>query len=84
MKTSNVLLGIVAGAAVGALLGVLFAPDKGSNTRRKISKKGEDFVGGIKEKTNLLIDVVKSPFLEEMHEGNGKAIQPKGKYTELK
>lgn len=84
MKTSNVLLGIVAGAAVGAVLGVLFAPDKGSNTRKKITKKGEEFVGGIKERANLLVDVVKSPFLEEMHEANGKANQAKAKFTELK
>lgn len=84
MKTSRVVLGIVAGAAVGALLGILFAPDKGSNTRRKISKKGEDFVGGIKERANLLAEVIKSPFLEETHEGNGKAIQPAKKYMEVK
>jgi len=29
MKTSNTILGLVAGLATGALLGVLFAPDKG-------------------------------------------------------
>ena len=39
MKSSNVLLGIVGGLAAGAVLGVLFAPDKGTNTRKKIAKK---------------------------------------------
>ena len=32
MKTSNVLLGILAGVAAGALIGILVAPDKGSRT----------------------------------------------------
>jgi len=39
MKTSQILIGIIGGAAIGATLGVLFAPDKGSNTRKKSSKK---------------------------------------------
>ena len=83
MKTSRVVLGVVAGAAVGAVLGILFAPDKGSNTRRKIARKGEDFVGDIKEKANHLVEVVRQPFhKEEMHEANGKA--SKVKYTEMR
>ena len=34
MKKSNVVLGVLAGAAIGALLGILYAPDKGSKTRK--------------------------------------------------
>ncbi len=43
MSTEKVLLGTLAGIATGALLGILFAPDSGSATRKKISKSGSDY-----------------------------------------
>jgi gas vesicle protein len=50
METGKIVLGALAGFAVGAVVGVLLAPDKGSETRRKIAQKGTDFVDGIKGK----------------------------------
>ena len=41
MNSGKVVLGVLAGLAAGAALGILFAPDKGTATRKKISKKGE-------------------------------------------
>lgn len=38
MKTLNILLAFVGGAAVGAACGVLFAPEKGEDTRGKIQE----------------------------------------------
>lgn len=43
---------LVIGAAVGATLGVLFAPDKGSETRKKLMAKGRD----LKNKATDLMD----------------------------
>lgn len=44
MKTDsgNVLLALLTGAAIGAGLGVLYAPDKGSKTRKMIKKKATE------------------------------------------
>ena len=35
MSKGKLLLGVLAGVAAGALLGILMAPDKGSETRKK-------------------------------------------------
>jgi gas vesicle protein len=50
MSAGKVLLGVLAGVSAGALLGILFAPDKGKVTREKISHKGEEYAGSMKKK----------------------------------
>ena len=58
MSAGKVLLGIVAGVAAGALIGILFAPEKGTVTRMRIAQKGEDYAEAVKEKFNEFIDSV--------------------------
>ena len=38
----NPIFAFLAGAAAGAVVALLFAPDKGSETRSKISRKAEE------------------------------------------
>lgn len=38
-NSGNVLLALLAGAAVGAGIGILYAPDEGKKTRKKIKTK---------------------------------------------
>jgi gas vesicle protein len=52
--SSKLLTGFVA----GILVGILFAPDKGSETRKKISKKGKD----LKDQFNDFVDSVSEQF----------------------
>ncbi len=48
MKTES-LLGFIAGAAVGALAGLLFAPEKGEVTRKKIMEAASEGYDEAKE-----------------------------------
>jgi gas vesicle protein len=56
MNKGSVFPGILIGLAVGAILGVLFAPAKGSETRQKISDKGNEFAETLKRKLDGFID----------------------------
>jgi len=58
-NTGKVIGAIFLGAAIGGALGILFAPDKGSETRRKISKKGNDLTDAVKEKFDAIVDKFK-------------------------
>ncbi len=77
MSTGKLLLGVVAGVAAGALVGILFAPDKGSETRRKISKKGADYAADLKNSFSDLVDGMSSKFDDAKEEASNLADQGK-------
>jgi len=58
MSSGKVILGVIAGAAIGAALGILFAPDKGSATRRKITRKSSKYVDQLESEFNEFIDSI--------------------------
>ena len=62
MKSGNVLLTVLAGAAAGALAGVLFAPHRGTVTRKKIARQSEALTDEVKEKINELLDDLSERF----------------------
>ncbi|WP_264520014.1 YtxH domain-containing protein [Flavobacterium sp. N1994] len=65
---NNGLIALLAGAAVGLGLGILFAPDKGSKTREKIKDGLDDLKDEVKTKFNSLEGEAKEKFSKSKDE----------------
>ncbi len=50
------IAGVVVGAAVGTIAGLLFAPEAGTETRKKLSDKGKEMSEDLYEKFDELKD----------------------------
>lgn len=84
MSSKNVFMGFLAGAATGALMGVLYAPDKGEKTRKKIKKNSSRYAEDVKEGVNDFMDEIKERFDGMKNEVNETAKETKEKVDELK
>jgi gas vesicle protein len=56
MKKGKLLTGLLIGAAAGAVVGILLAPAKGEETRKKIAKKTNDLGENLKTRFNNVVD----------------------------
>lgn len=72
MKTSKTILGILGAAAAGVAIGMLFAPDKGTNTRKKLAKKGKNYGEELKDKFGNIINTASKKGEEFISEGKNK------------
>ena len=82
MSTSKVLLGVVVGLAAGAMAGILMAPDSGSNTRQKLSSRGQGMVDDLKGKFNDFLDGFMSQVETVKDDANDIADRAKSKIGE--
>jgi gas vesicle protein len=91
MKTGNVFLAVLAGVAAGAIMGVLLAPEKGTETRKKISKAKDDMSDEIKTRFNDFMDDISEKFesvkdevLDLVDTGKSKYAEGKSKMAEAR
>lgn len=77
MSKGKLVTGVVVGAAAGAILGILFAPDKGLETRKKIAQKGNDLKGTVKDSFGKIQDTITDKY--QNIKGDAKDMIEKGK-----
>lgn len=78
MNDNGKLLGtLLLGVAAGAAIGILFAPDKGSEIRRKIAGNAEDLVDQLSDK----ISEGKQALMDMKDRALGKAEEVKREVT---
>jgi len=83
MNSTNVLGAFLLGGAIGATLGVLYAPDKGSNTRRNIIGKKDELLDEAESKIEEGKDYVKTKYQEGKDKLHDKFQESKEKLSDL-
>lgn len=84
MSSKDTILGFMAGAAAGALIGVLYAPEKGEKTRKNIKKKGSRYAEDVKDGMNDFMDDIKERLDGIKKEASDTAKEARDKVDELK
>jgi gas vesicle protein len=84
MNVGKLVLVALTGVAAGAVVGVLFAPEKGKDTRKKISKKSEAYLRTYKSKFHKAIDKLAGKFDSLKEEVSNFAGETRAKAHEMK
>src|SRR5262245_33063181 len=74
-KSSGVLMAFLVGAATGAILGILYAPDKGINTREKLSFQLDKYRKMLQDMINDFVDGKETPLTSEAKSQGQKVVE---------
>lgn len=73
-KGGSTLLAFLVGAATGAMIGILYAPDKGSNTREKLSFQLDKYKKMLQEMINDFVSGKETPLTSEAKSQGQKVV----------
>lgn len=67
-------MAFLSGAAIGAVIGILYAPDKGTNTREKLSYKLDKYKGLLEQFLDDLVQGKETPLTTEAKSQGAKVV----------
>ncbi|MDH4057555.1 MAG: YtxH domain-containing protein [Cyclobacteriaceae bacterium] len=73
-KKGGALFAFLSGAALGAMLGILYAPDKGTNTREKLSFKLDKYKDMLEQFLDDLVKGKETPLTTEAKSQGAKVV----------
>jgi len=74
MANTKTILGFIAGAAIGAIAGILLAPNSGAATRQKIIDKSGDLKDAVKDSITGLLDKLQKGVDDELKQEKHAAV----------
>lgn len=83
-SSSKVIVAALAGAAIGAVAGLLFAPEKGEDLRKRIAQKGSEAKDGVMSKVEDGLSSLKDLKNNILSSADGVANEANDRLAKLK